>query len=155
MPSYVRTLEEVFGRGKVALVADSPFEDMGISTMIVAASPGDHPWKQAERVSEGTCFIISPQEVDQKLQNRLAVILTDDHAPVDNLTAPIFEERFGKEKKRKVDRNPEFFLSYSFFPSLSSSTLIPYLRIFCCRFWRNIWALREASEIFQLLSFRI
>jgi hypothetical protein len=37
--------------------------------------------------------------VDQRLRNRFAVILTDDYAPVDNLTAPIFEERFGKKKK--------------------------------------------------------
>jgi spermidine synthase len=99
MPSYVRTLEEVFGKGKVALVADSPFENMGISTMIVAASPGDHPWKEVEKVNEGNCFVISPEEVDQKLQNRFALVLTDDHAPVDNLTAPIFEERFGKKRK--------------------------------------------------------
>ena len=28
-----------------------------------------------------------------------AVLLTDNHAPVDNLTAPIFEERFGKKRK--------------------------------------------------------
>ena len=51
---------------------------------------------------------------------------------------------FKKEAEKKV-----------YFPSFSSSTLIPYLRIFCWRFWRNIWALREASEMFQLLSFRI
>jgi spermidine synthase len=99
MPSYMRTLEEVFGRGKVALVADSPFEEMGISTMIVAASPGNHQWKELEKVNEGSCFVIAPKEVDQKLQNRFAVVLTDDHAPVDNLTAPIFEERFGKKRK--------------------------------------------------------
>jgi spermidine synthase len=99
MPSYVRTLEEIFGKGKVSLIADSPFQDMGISTMIVAASPSDHPWKEVEKANEGYCFVIPPQEVDQRLQNRLAVVLTDDHAPVDNLTAPIFEERFGKKRK--------------------------------------------------------
>ena len=99
MPSYVRTLEAVFGKGKVGLVADSPFENMGISTMIVVASPADHSWKEAEKVNEGNCFVIAPAEVDQKLQNRFAVVLTDDHAPVDNLTAPIFEERFGRKRK--------------------------------------------------------
>jgi len=99
MPSYVRTLEEVFGPGKVALVSDSPFEEMGISTMIVAASPGSHSWKDAEKVNPGNCHIIAPIEVDQKLRNRSAVILTDDYAPVDNLTAPIFEERFGRKKR--------------------------------------------------------
>jgi spermidine synthase len=97
MPSYVRTLEEVFGRGKVALVADSPFEEMGISTMIVSASASDQPWKGVEKVNPGHCYVIIPQDLDQKLQNRSAIILTDDHAPVDNLTAPIFEERFGRK----------------------------------------------------------
>jgi hypothetical protein len=29
---------------------------------------------------------------------RYAVILTDDYVPVDNLIAPIFEERFGYRK---------------------------------------------------------
>jgi hypothetical protein len=42
---------------------------------------------------------MTPEEVDKKLQSRFAMILTDDHAPVDNLTAPIFEERFGKKKR--------------------------------------------------------
>jgi len=100
MPSYVRTLEEVFGRGKIALVSDSPFETMGISTMIVAASFGNHPWKEAEKMNPEHCYVVVPAEVDQKLQNRPAVILTDDHAPVDNLTAPIFEERFGRKGRR-------------------------------------------------------
>jgi spermidine synthase len=99
MPSYVRTLEKVFGRGKVALLSDSPFEEMGISTMIVAASPSSHSWKETEKIKEGTCFVLAPKELDLKLQNRFAVILADDYAPVDNLTAPIFEERFGKKKK--------------------------------------------------------
>jgi len=98
MPSYVRTLEEVFGRGKVALVGDTPFEEMEISTMIVAASPSDQPWKEAEKKKEGNCFILGPAEVDQTLKNRFAVVLTDSYAPVDNLTAPIFEERFGRKR---------------------------------------------------------
>jgi hypothetical protein len=80
----------------VALVADSPFEEMGISTMIVSASPADQPWKGVEKINPGHCYVITPPEVDLKLQTRPAVILTDDHAPVDNLTAPIFEERFGR-----------------------------------------------------------
>jgi hypothetical protein len=37
--------------------------------------------------------------VGEKLRNRFAMILTDDHAPVDNLTAPVFEERFGKKRR--------------------------------------------------------
>jgi spermidine synthase len=99
LPSYVRTLEEVFGKGKVSLIADSPFRDMGISTMIVAASASHHPWKEVEEANQGYCFVIAPQELNRRLKDRLAMVLTDDHAPVDNLTAPIFEERFGKKRK--------------------------------------------------------
>ena len=100
MPSYVRTLEGVFGRGKVALVGDTPFEEMGISTMIVAASPTDQSWQEAEEANEGNCYILSPTEVDEKLKSRFAVVLTDSYAPVDNLTAPIFEERFGRKRNQ-------------------------------------------------------
>ncbi|MBM4329890.1 MAG: hypothetical protein FJ117_01480 [Deltaproteobacteria bacterium] len=99
MPSYVRTLKEVFGQGKVALAGDTPFEEMGISTMIVVASLSDHPWKEAEKENEGNCYVLDPQELEEKLKNRFAVVLTDSYAPVDNLTAPIFEERFGRGRR--------------------------------------------------------
>ena len=99
LPSYVRTLQEVFGRDKVCLVADTDFSRMGINTIIVAASPADHSWKGVEKNSAGRCFVLGPKELNQNLSSRPAVVLTDDHAPVDNLTAPIFEERFGKKRK--------------------------------------------------------
>jgi spermidine synthase len=99
LPSYVRTLQEVFGREKICLVADSPFSSMGINTIIVAASPSNYSWKSVEENSAGRCFILAPQELNQKLGSRPAVLLTDDHAPVDNLIAPIFEERFGRKRK--------------------------------------------------------
>ncbi len=99
MPSYIRTLEEVFGKRKIALVSDTPFDNMGISTMIVAASASDHAWKEAAKLNPENCYVLGPQEVDKTLEGRYAVVLTDDHAPVDNLVAPIFEERFGKKKK--------------------------------------------------------
>jgi spermidine synthase len=98
LPSYVRTLQEVFGREKICLVADRPFSQMGISTIIVAASPSHYPWESVEKNSAGRCFVLAPQELNHKLSSRPAVILTDDYAPVDNLIAPIFEERFGKKK---------------------------------------------------------
>lgn len=99
MPSYVRTLQEVFGREKVCLLADSDFSKMGVSTMIVAASPGNHSWGALREDSEGRCFVLTPEELNQQLSPRPAIILTDDHAPVDNLVAPMFEERFGRKGK--------------------------------------------------------
>jgi hypothetical protein len=39
---------------------------------------------------------VMPQErLQQYLKERISMILTDDYVPVDNLIAPIFEERFG------------------------------------------------------------
>jgi len=99
LPSYVRTLQEVFGREKICLVADSQFSQMGINTIIVAGSPAFHPWQNIEEVSEGRCFVLAPKELNLKFRSRPAVVLTDDHAPVDNLVAPIFEERFGRKRE--------------------------------------------------------
>jgi len=40
MPSYIRTLEEVFGKGNVYLVTlSSDYDHIGISTHVVVASP--------------------------------------------------------------------------------------------------------------------
>jgi spermidine synthase len=100
LPSYLHTLQEVFGKDKISLVADSDFSQMGISTMIVAASLAGYPWKEIENHSEGRCYVLAPEELQKKMKGRLAVLLTDDYAPVDNLIAPIFEERFGRKRKR-------------------------------------------------------
>jgi spermidine synthase len=98
LPSYVRTLQEVFGKEKVALIADAEFDRLGINTNIVAVSSADHPWKDVEKISGGRCFVMSPQGVNESFKKRTGVIITDDYAPVDNLIAPIFEERFGRQK---------------------------------------------------------
>lgn len=98
LPSYVRTLEGVFGREKTCLVADSEFEGMGINTIIVAASAGSHEWEELEEEAEGRAYVLPPQELTRQFQTRSAVVLTDDYAPVDNLVAPIFEQRFGRKR---------------------------------------------------------
>jgi hypothetical protein len=41
------------------------------------------------------CFVMPPDRLQQYLSERAGFILTDDYVPVDNLIAPIFEERFG------------------------------------------------------------
>jgi len=98
LPSYVRTLQEVFGAEKVCLVADSHFSQMGINTIIVATSPGDHAWENVEKESAGRYFVLAPTKLHQTMRTRPAIIITDDYAPVDNLIAPVFEERFGKKR---------------------------------------------------------
>jgi spermidine synthase len=97
LPSYIRTLEEVFGRGNVHLIVLGALQDYrGVDNRIVVTSPqkvdvealarGLDRLEESDRIS-----YIMPQE---KLQHRLdefsPAILTDDYAPVDNLTAPNF-----------------------------------------------------------------
>jgi len=38
---------------------------------------------------------MSQDRLQQYLQERHSIVLSDDYVPVDNLIAPIFEERFG------------------------------------------------------------
>jgi spermidine synthase len=102
MPSYIRTLEDVFGKGNVHLVSPKPDEkNTGISTRVIVAS------KKAIDMNDFVSFIsgqagksvmsnVMPQERLQRyLAERPSVLLTDDYVPVDNLIAPIFEERYG------------------------------------------------------------
>ena len=42
-----------------------------------------------------TSHVMPQDRLQQYLKERYSVVLTDDYVPVDNLIAPIFEERFG------------------------------------------------------------
>jgi spermidine synthase len=105
MPSYIRTLEEVFGKGHVHLVTlYSDYDNMGISTYVVVASPRALDMDDFVRTIKGsgkdemTSNVMPSDRLQQYLKERPTVVLTDDHVPVDNLIAPIFEERFGYQK---------------------------------------------------------
>ncbi len=101
MPSYIRTLEEVFGKGNVHLLTlSSDYDHIGISTFVVVASPqklnmGDFVRQVKRDGGEMTSHVMSQEQLQEYLKDRYSVILTDDYVPVDNLIAPIFEERFG------------------------------------------------------------
>jgi spermidine synthase len=102
MPSYIRTLEEVFGRGNVHLLTlSSDYEHIGVSTHVVVASPKPLDMSdfittlKGKREKEMTSYVMAQDRLQQYLNERPSVILTDDYVPVDNLIAPIFEERFG------------------------------------------------------------
>jgi len=101
MPSYTRTLEEVFGKGNVHLVTlSSDYEKIGISTCVVVASPqkldmDDFARTMKRKGEELTSHVVPQEKLQEYLKERYSVILTDDYVPVDNLIAPIFEERFG------------------------------------------------------------
>ncbi len=101
IPSYIRTLEEVFGKGNVQLLTlTSDYDHIGISTCVVVASPQRLDMDDFVRVVKGkggemTSHIMPQDQLQEFLKERYSVILTDDYVPVDNLIAPIFEERFG------------------------------------------------------------
>ncbi|MBP1708748.1 MAG: putative rane protein [Deltaproteobacteria bacterium] len=102
LPSYLRTLEEVFGKGNVHLITySSNYDNLGISTFVIVASPQKldmEDFTATIRKQEGNgmiCFVMPPERLQQYLSERPGFILTDDYVPVDNLIAPIFEERFG------------------------------------------------------------
>jgi spermidine synthase len=102
LPSYLRTLEEVFGKGNVHLITySSNYDNLGISTFVIVASPRKldmEDFTTTIRKQEGDgmiCFVMPPERLQQYLSERPGFILTDDYVPVDNLIAPIFEERFG------------------------------------------------------------
>jgi spermidine synthase len=105
MPSYIRTLEEVFGKGNVHLITlSSDYEHIGISTCVVVASPKKLDMEdfikiiKGEKGKEMTSHVMPQDQLQQYLKERYSVILTDDYVPVDNLIAPIFEERFGYQR---------------------------------------------------------
>ena len=104
MPSYIRTLEEVFGERNVHLITlTSDFDQMGISTFVVVASQQKLDLNDFVRAinrgdKEMTSHVMPQDRLQQYLGERHCVILTDDYVPVDNLIAPIFEERFGYQR---------------------------------------------------------
>ncbi|MCX8034099.1 MAG: fused MFS/spermidine synthase [Thermodesulfovibrio sp.] len=96
LPSYVKTLREVFG-DKVFLLSISPnFEKIGISTFIVVAGNIEIENLKSfiEKNKDITSSIIPENLFNEFINKKYVVVLTDDYAPVDNLIAPVFEERF-------------------------------------------------------------
>jgi spermidine synthase len=106
LPSYIKTLREVFGDKNVYLISVSPdFQNLRISTFIVMASvrPLDmrafDSWLRTHYSQEAKSAIVSDELVNKMLTNRYSIVIRDDYAPVDNLVAPVFEERFGYNRK--------------------------------------------------------
>jgi len=106
LPSYIRTLEEVFGKGNVNLLVLAPeLRRLGIATCVVVASPRKWDVEDFARAAAGraggrmTAHPVPQETLQEILMTRPSVILTDDYVPVDNLTAPIFEARYGYKKR--------------------------------------------------------
>jgi spermidine synthase len=105
IPAYIRTLEQVFGKKRVkVMTANTDLNDMGISTYVVVAGSKDLEQEDfgesMRRLGDSQVSgLFVPQSLLQRyLDGRGPLILTDDYVPVDNLIAPIFEERYGYRK---------------------------------------------------------
>ena len=107
LPSYMRTLGEVFGEKNVYLISVSPdFRNLRIATFIVIATKGGldmkrfDAWLKSNPRVKAKSVLVSDALKQELLMKRKSLVMTDDYAPVDNLIAPIFEERFGYNRKR-------------------------------------------------------
>jgi spermidine synthase len=106
LPSYIRTLREVFGEKNVQLISVSPdFNKIRISTFIVIAGNGELNIKDLENTVKTKHkghiqSALVPEEITKELIDKnYSIVIRDDYAPVDNLIAPIFEERFSYNRK--------------------------------------------------------
>jgi len=104
LSSYIRTLQEVFGTRNVYLVSVNPDAHfLGISTFIVIASNSpldinDFNFFIKYR-DDAASFVVSEEALNDFLKEKHPVVLTDDYVPVDNLLAPVFEERFDYDRR--------------------------------------------------------
>ncbi len=90
LPAYVRTLEAVFGQGRVTVALETAEDATSDrSTFVVVASRTLPRFENA--------YVIPQVELRAYLTARSSRILTDDHAPVDNMLAPLFTRRFVDE----------------------------------------------------------
>lgn len=108
LPSTIRTLREVFGEKNVHLISISPqFDRIGSATFIVMAGRDELNISDFETylkrgIGNGAISAIVPERVvNDFLKRTYSVVLRDDYAPVDNLIAPVFEERFGYNRKER------------------------------------------------------
>ena len=88
--SYVRTLQSVFGESNVAVVVETR-EDLKSdrSTFVVVGSRAMPKIYGAHTLPH--------EELRRYVADRGAIVLTDDYAPVDNMLAPLFTQRFVDE----------------------------------------------------------
>lgn len=82
--AYLRTLRATFSNVRLLIAKGQWPLDGRRKTFVVVASDGPIPVTPSMRPQE---------EVDAFLRARDAVLLTDDHVPVDQLLAPVFRQR--------------------------------------------------------------
>ncbi|MFW5769182.1 MAG: fused MFS/spermidine synthase, partial [Spirochaetota bacterium] len=93
--AYAATAEELFAH--TAVYADEEFFESGRSTFVLAATPGPADLGDLGLgpllSEEGERFVpISEERIDALKERNRSRPLTDNHAPVENLIAPVFLE---------------------------------------------------------------
>jgi spermidine synthase len=92
LPAYVNTIRSVFGAQNVALLGEWPATIADTqATFVVIASSEVAPFVAARR--SGIDAVEAPA-LTRYLATRHPPLLTDDYAPVDNLVASLFEQRY-------------------------------------------------------------
>ena len=99
LPSYIRTLQSVSGADNVALILESPSDASDIaSTYVVVASPVLPQLIDALHSSTSfDGYVVPATELRKYLQSSRGIVLRDDFAPVDNMLAARFAERFASD----------------------------------------------------------
>jgi predicted membrane-bound spermidine synthase len=97
LPAYVNTIRSVFGERNVALLGEWPATIIDAqSTLVVVASPDERQLTSFIHRPDLTfaTTVVDPPALTRYLRPRRPVLLTDDYAPVDNLVARLFEQRY-------------------------------------------------------------
>jgi spermidine synthase len=97
LPAYIRTLEEVFGVGQVHLITLGPVDSsIGVENRVVIANL---PERGIRDLTQGlsqiekelrVSYVMPRNQLGAYLNEFAPTVLTDDYAPVDNLTAANF-----------------------------------------------------------------
>jgi spermidine synthase len=108
LPSYIRTLQEVFGKDNIHVISISDdYEKRGPSTYIVMAGKDKIEIRDFENYLKGSLGedaiskVVPEMVLKEFLEKKYSVVLRDDYAPVDNLIATVFEERFGYNRRNR------------------------------------------------------
>ncbi len=92
--AYVNTLQQVFDQVYVSPVS-SYIGELSRQTYVVVAAHRLLPIHQPGEASPLDEQFVTPAELTDYLQQGVALLLTDDYVPVDNLLAPVFEASGG------------------------------------------------------------
>ncbi|HEY6844570.1 MAG TPA: fused MFS/spermidine synthase [Thermoanaerobaculia bacterium] len=94
LPSYMRTVQSVFGDRDVTVLAepDGYARDAQSTLVVVAGNLGFH-------FPEEDAISVPQRDIHDAFRRGRWTILTDDYAPVDNLVAPLFAERLHYQRR--------------------------------------------------------